>query len=495
MHSGPVLTTPPTYEERGARGQERLSLAQRHFAAAFDDMGENAVVSLARVHAVGRHAYVRHVRDPDLDVRGLVRAAFERARTQVNMRAWQDRRQARDLGSRFAPVPMPASLPFALPPPGESMLVPAPVLAPAPGPRRRQQTTTLAAEASPPAAGPARAPPVTVADLRREPLLDAYELEPLPGGEPMQATLVNSVYMAYVAGSVARVPWAPDADTVRQERVRTLSVTALAQGLLGIAYPSAAAATTKNHSFCIRYTAPLGAKHNIFPLDMSVHETAASNDVLAEFAVHLTAALISLSCGLPHVRVARRERYNCVFTSYAPYRIDYGLLKEDYPSMVEIKESHFRSSVCSDPSIPAMKLLVFSNRPVILVGARNAWDMHRAMRFFLPRIYASSTRIRTALPVAPLPRERGGEGDEEDKEDKDDDSSLDWDLFNEIDDAHRSSAPRVNKADEGEAQAQAEAEEVEEEIEEEEEEEEDGQNFDNSDRIPGLPVRKRQRLE
>jgi len=283
-------------------------------------------------------------------------------------------------------------------------------------------------------------PPVTEVDLRREPLLDAYELDTLPGGEPMQATLVNSVYMAYVAGSVARLPWLPAADA--GERVRTLSVSAVSQGLLGVACPSVA---TRNRSFCIRYTAPLGAKHNIFPLDMSVHETAASNDVLSEFAVHLTAALLNLSCGLPHVRVARRERYNCVFTSYAPYPIDYGLLKEDYPSMVEIKESHFRSSVCWDPSIKEMKLLVFSNRPVILVGPRNAWDMQRAMRFFLPRIHASSTRVRAKLPLPAAAAADpegldepdvmlGGESQARRTEDlgNDDDDSVDWDLFGDL---------------------------------------------------------------
>src|SRR4029079_10471818 len=38
--------------------------------------------------------------------------------------------------------------------------------------------------------------PITRADIAAEPDMESYALAPLPGGEPMQATLVNAVFMS-----------------------------------------------------------------------------------------------------------------------------------------------------------------------------------------------------------------------------------------------------------------------------------------------------------
>jgi hypothetical protein len=407
MFAGPVLRPVPDATTRRRRCEERLAAARRQCPDAMVGV-DAAAVSFARVEATSRRAYQRHVRAPELEVRDLVRLAFEEATKVVNMDLWRERREARDAGSTLAPpapyIPRPPPQPpYVLAPTPDGAAAKRRLPRPFMVTRRREEFEL------PPL--PACDAPLTRADIMREPLLDTYALPALPGGEPIQATLVNSVFMVNLRGSTFRFPWQGD-----EERQRCLPVASVTQSLLGVACPYAASG---NRSFCIRYKHPLGTKHSIFPLDMSIHETAASNDALSEFAVALTTALLSLGCGLPYLRIERRVRHNCVFTAYAPYPIDYTLLKEKYPSMVEIKESHFKSTVCWDPSIELMKLLVFRNRPVILVGARNASEMGTAMDFFLPRIYQACVRPQLPLPPPPpLPDA--------------DDVSLDMDLFRDV---------------------------------------------------------------
>lgn len=107
-------------------------------------------------------------------------------------------------------------------------------------------------------------PPVTLDEaLAHEREIEQYTLEPMEhdGGHPLVANLVNTVNKATLRGGQAYVPWVREHDP--HQRQSLIPILAIHRSLLGVVCPYA---SNRNRSFRIRYAAPFGAMHAIFPL-------------------------------------------------------------------------------------------------------------------------------------------------------------------------------------------------------------------------------------
>jgi hypothetical protein len=223
-------------------------------------------------------------------------------------------------------------------------------------------------------------------DVPREPATDRYRLA--PPWDHLTCSQVNAVYTSLLQGSAAIVPWLPE-----KTCVRTMSTTALSQRLLGVLCPISA---NRNRVFWLKLMEPFSTTLQVCPQDMSLHETASSNNALGELAAYTATALVSQRCDLgPQLRIGRRRCHNRVYITYLPGG-----------GGAEAAAPHHQQP-CRDPTLGKRVVLVgFSRNPRILVGTASAAEMRRAMGVFLPRLLAPP-------PPAPPPKRPRDEDEEE----------------------------------------------------------------------------------
>jgi hypothetical protein len=230
-------------------------------------------------------------------------------------------------------------------------------------------------------------------DVHREPATDSYHLDrpwddlvctqvrPAVATCPQDLAQVNSVYTSLFAGSGAIVPWMPP-----DVCVRMMSPIAVSQRLLGLVSPIRA---QRNRVFWLKLTPPFGTKQQIFPQDMSLHETASANNALGELAAYTTTCLLAQQCGLG-LRIIRRKCHNRVYITYGVHRpVHLHLLAHPacryLPGVAGGEDAS--DLPCRDPSLGKRVVLVgFSANPRILVGTSSTAEMRRAMGVFLPRL-------------------------------------------------------------------------------------------------------------
>jgi hypothetical protein len=140
-----------------------------------------------------------------------------------------------------------------------------------------------------------------------EPEMQTMEIE-VTTNTTLRAVLVNTVNQTRLAGSQAYVPWLVERDPAARESI--LSIVAVHQALLGRASPSSA---SNNRSFRLRYTSPFNANHGIFPNDMCIQETAATNDLWGKLALEISLTKLARHLGLVNLEVVSRECYNRVY--------------------------------------------------------------------------------------------------------------------------------------------------------------------------------------
>jgi hypothetical protein len=221
--------------------------------------------------------------------------------------------------------------------------------------------------------------PISRADIEAEPGMESYQLNPLPDGEPMQATLVNAVFMSRLMGSSAKLPWIDP-----RIRFSGFSPVALHQRLLGLVCP---VMPSNNRSFGIKFTRPFNTTHGIFPMENTIQELAVTNCVLGDFAVHFSTALMAVACELPHLQIRSRTSSNRVYTAYMPYEIDYDLALRTNKASTKQQKGHFKTLTYDLPYSSTIRILAFARNPIILVGAQCTSQMRPGMDYTLPKIY------------------------------------------------------------------------------------------------------------